>query len=263
MILGSRCLPFALAVLVSTSALVAKTPNLVELESNRDARSAPIVIVGVIAKDERVGPLVPSQKDPRQKRQIRRIRVRVENVLKGSLDQKVITAYYLGVYLGHHGIYNGSRPLGFWRPPSRRILFIRPDGDVLRIACDVFDCTRPVASGSHLGYVADPSKPIDYALVDIQLTRGQGEINDLKFGGNIAASLPGTSLDGYVIEKLQRLASTESILVKAPACEMLWIYAQEPRYGPRHITDEAAGNEALKSAQCTCKVSPDGNVACK
>jgi hypothetical protein len=233
----------------------ARTPKLVELESNRDARLAPIVIVGLVEQDERVGHLVPSRKEPKIKLQIRKTRVHVENVLKGNVDQQVLSIYYFAIASG----YDGPRPLGFWRPPSRRIFFIRRDGDVLRMACDVVDCTMPVTSGSHPGYLADSNKPIDYALVDINLTRGQGEIEDARFAYEIGWSIPATPLGGYVIDKLQHLVSTEPAVVKTAACEMLWIYTRD-RSDTQLVQ---AANDGLRSAQCVCAVKPDGNLACQ
>jgi len=129
----------------------------------------------------------------------------------------------------------------------------------MRIACDVVDCTMPVTSGSHLDYVADASKPIDYALVDINLTRGEGEINDERFAYQIQSSIPSTPLGGYVIDKLQHLASTEPEVVRTAACEMLWIYTRDT-IGEQLIQ---AATSALESAQCICTVTPNGNVVCQ
>ncbi len=158
----------------------ARAPQLTEYDeqSNAQARSAPLVVVGVADSDVMIGNAVPSRRDPNYPMLLHRVRVHVENVLKGSISEPTIEVYYFGFASG----FDGPRPLGFGRDPSRRILWLREDRGVLRMACDGWDgCTRFVESGAHPGYKVDPQRGLDYAMADILLTRGTGKTNDLRW----------------------------------------------------------------------------------
>jgi hypothetical protein len=151
-------------------------------ESNKQARSPPLVVVGVVDSDMRVGRPVPSRRDPNYPMQVHRARVQVENVLRGSISKRTFFVYYFA--LG--GGFDGPRPLGFGSEASRRILWLRGDADVFRMACDGWDsCTMFVESGAHPRYKADPRKPLAYALADILLTRGEGKIDEIPFASEI------------------------------------------------------------------------------
>jgi hypothetical protein len=234
-----------------------RKPRLIEYDedSNNRARSAPLVIVGVVDSETPIGHPVPSRRDPDYPMQLRRARVEIENVLKGSLPYG--TAYFY--YFGFAGGSNGPRPLGFLRS-TREVLWLRRDSGVLRMACDGWDyCTIFVAGGAHLGYEPDPKTPLDYALADILLTRGEGSGTDLQFASQITRGVPGQGLQEYVIGKLRQLALTEPPIVKAAACEQLWIYTQD------RISSgfRQQANDSLQAVHCVCRVKPDGNVACQ
>jgi len=245
-------------VLTLLSSSCGKAPHLIEYDeqSDKQARSAPLVVVGVIESDKPIARPVPSRSDPRYPMQLRQAKVRVENVLRSSIRAKTTYVYYFGFAGG----FDGPRPLGFWNPPSRRVLWMRRDGGVLRLACDGWDgCTMPVESGAHPRYQADLSKPLDYALADLFLTRGEGEINDGRFASEIEWGVPDQGLQGYVIEKLEHLALTEPATIRAAACVQLWIYTQDRI---ENSLRRQAKN-SLAAAHCACKVKPDGNVACE
>ena len=249
--------PILLAVLMALDASCSKVPRLTEYDehANAQARSAPIVVVAVADADVPIGGQVPSRFDPKYPMQLHRVRVRIENVLKGSLRERVIDVYYFGFAGGS----DGPHPLGFGREPSRRILWLKMDGPAFRTACDGWDyCTTIVSSGAHIQYRADPSKPLEYALADILLTRGEGEINNLEFAGQIRQGVPDREIQGFVIEKLRYLAQTESLDVKRSTCELLWIYAQDRTN--HSLRDKA--QDSLKIANCRCSVKSDGNVSC-
>lgn len=55
--------------------------------------SAPLVIVGVADSDARVGGKRPSQDDPTYPMQLHRVRVPVENVLRGELSERTVWVY--------------------------------------------------------------------------------------------------------------------------------------------------------------------------
>jgi len=140
--------------------------------------TAPIVVVGVLTSDTLALRPIPMHSDPKSLLQLRKLRVRVENVLKGAPISETIAVYYFT----WAGAFDGPRPLGFWRVGDRRILWLRRDSGVLRTACDGWDgCTEGVWSGAHPDYRPDPRKPLDYALVDLHFTRGKGHVNEIGF----------------------------------------------------------------------------------
>jgi hypothetical protein len=249
--------PILLAVLIALDASCSRAPQFTEYDeqANARARSAPLVAIGVADADVPIGGEVPSRFDPQYPMQLHRVRVRIENVLKGSLREQVIDVYYFGFAGG----LDGPRPLGFGPEPSRRIFWLKKEGPAFRMACDGWDyCTTIVSSGAHLQYKADSAKPLEYALADILLTRGEGEISNLKFAGQISQGVPDRGIQGFVIEKLTNLAHTESLDVKSSACELIWTYTRDRT--DNRIRDRA--QDSLRTANCHCRVKLDGNVSC-
>jgi hypothetical protein len=242
----------AASLFAALNAGCARPPHLTEYDeqSNEQARSAPFVVVGVVDSDSPVGRTVPSRRNPNYPMQLHRINVRIENILRGSLSERNITVYYFGFAGG----FDGPRPLGFALGLSRRVLWLRKDEGVFRMACDGWDgCTMFVDSGAHPEYHADPGRSLGYALVDILLTRGQGAVDDLKFAGDIAWGVPDHGIQDHVIEKLKHLATTESADVRESACNYLWIYTQD------RISNDLRqqAKDALQSARCVCGTKPD------
>jgi hypothetical protein len=188
--------------------------------------NAPIVIVGVIDSDTLVRGPIPWDGTIIK---LCKLKVRVENVLRGGAIPETVTVYYF-TWAG--GI-DGPKPLGFRRVPAypnliyRRVLWLRKDSGVLRTACDGWDeCTMPVDSGAHPNYKPDPRKPLGYALADIFFTRGVGA-TDAEFAGQVDWGAPSTVPEPYLFEKLQRLAATEVPVVRAAACKQLSYYRQK------------------------------------
>jgi len=211
------------------------------------------VIVGVLASDTLVRRPVPKRSDPEYPLQLRKLRVRVENVLRGDVTGGTIEVYYFAFAGG----FDGPQPLGMWSVGSRRILWLRRDSGVLRTARDGGDsCTRGVYSGAHPHLTVDPRKPIIYALADILLTRGEGEIDDDRFAGAIEWGAPGGD-DHLMIEKFRHLAN-EAPPVKTAACIQLWICAQDQ--GPDKWRRMA--REAMLEADCGCVTKSDGSPDC-
>jgi hypothetical protein len=191
--------------------------------------------------------------DPDYPLQLRRVTVRVENVLKGEPIPDKIGVYYF-TFAG--GI-DGPRPLGFWNVGGRRVFWLRQDSGVLRTACDGSDyCTMSVQSGAHLDYRPDPTKPIEYALADLLLTRGQGAVDDIGFASEITRGAPDQGLQGYVIEKLRGLATSEHGDIRSSACKQLWIYTVD-RIAP---SIRQTADDALQAASCQCKTKLNGKV---
>jgi hypothetical protein len=233
-------------------------PNLIDQCDNKNFSrdSAPIVVVGVLASDTLIRKPVPMRSDPKYPLQLRKLTVQVENVLKGTPIPKKIAVYYFT----WAGGFSGPQPLGLWKVGGRRILWLRRDSGVLRTACDGWDgCTMSVQSGAHLNYRPDPEKPIEYALADLLLTRGEGPVDNTGFASEIKKGVPDQGLQGYVVEKLRRLASSENRDIKSSACKLLWIYTAD-RFAPS-IRQEA--EHGLQTASCQCATTLHGNVECQ
>lgn len=216
--------------------------------------SAPIVIVGVIAADMVVRRPLPMQSDPTYPLQLRMMRLKVENVLKGRVPAAVIAVYYYAFAGG----FDGPQPLGMWRGGSRRVFWLRSDKGVLRTACDGWDdCTIGVYSGSHTHLSFTDNRPVDYAVADILLTRGEGNVNDSKFAGALDRGAPGP--ETYLIVRYRHLAMTERVPVKTAACAQLWIIAQDRL--PSEVRRSAA--DAMHDAGCQCVTKPPrGELDC-
>jgi hypothetical protein len=219
--------------------------------------SASIIVVGVIEADTLVRRPIPMHSDPTYPLQLRRLTVRVENVLKGGSLPKAIEVYYFTFAGG----YDGPRPLGFWRVGDRRILWLRRDSGVLRTVCDGWDgCTDGVWSGAHPHYKPDLQKPLDYALVDLLFTRGEGTVNENSFGTGLDE--PNPQIPGlltYSLEKLKHLALTEHGYVKSCACRTLWIYTVDRI----DASIQRKAGDAMRAANCGCTKEAHGSVECQ
>jgi hypothetical protein len=224
--------------------------------STRD--SIPIVVVGVLASDTLVRKPVPMHSDPKYPLQLRKLIVRVENVLRGAPIPETITVYYFT----WAGGFDGPQPLGFWKVGGRRILWLRRDSGVLRTACDGWDyCTKFVGTGAHPHYTPDPRKPIDFALVDLLFTRGEGTVNENGFGtelDEVTDQVQG--LQAYSIEKLRHLAQAEHGYIRSCACRTLWVYTVDHPIDPAIHRD---ADKALHEADCRCTTKPDGSEECQ
>jgi hypothetical protein len=190
--------------------------------------AAPIVIVGVIQSDTLVRGPVPSHWTG-YPLQLRKLNVKVENVLRGDGIPGTVAVYYFT----WAGAVNGPRPLGFWEldghatPVPRRVMWLRYDSGVFRTACDGSDhCTMAITSGAHPGFSADSNKPLGYALADLLFTRGEGAI-DSQFATGVERGGPSTIPEAYLFEKLRHLAATDVPLVRAAACKQLSYFEQE------------------------------------
>jgi hypothetical protein len=98
-------------LLIALDTGCSRTPRLTEYDeqSNSQARSAPLVVVGVADSDVPIGRPVPSRQDPDYPMQLHRVKVRIENILKGSAGEPTIFVYYFAFA----GAVDGPRPLGF------------------------------------------------------------------------------------------------------------------------------------------------------
>ena len=115
----------------------------------------------------------------------------------------------------------------------------------------------PIMSGAHPGYRMNPGEPIERAMTDLLLTKGEGPIDDRQFALEIDQGAPDRA-EGYVIEKLRHLAVTESSEVKYAACRGLWGYSQARL--DDHLRERAA--ESLAAAGCVCGIEQRFDIVC-
>lgn len=204
-----------------------------------------VIVVGVLAQDMLVRRPIPIYSDPNYSVQLRRLTVNVENVLKGAPVPKTIEVYYFTFYGG----YDGPPPLGSWNVGDRRILWLRRDAGLLRTVCDGWDgCTKGVFSGAHPHYTPDPRKPLDYASVDLLFTRGEGDVDENRFGTGLDEIGDNAHMRSYAVEHLKRLVLTEHGFVKSCACKTFFIYSVDLIEASTHR--ETA--DAMHAGDCRC-----------
>jgi len=115
-----------------------------------------------------------------------------------------------------------------------------------------------VESGAHRGYAVDPQKPLEYAVVDLLLTRGAGTVNEIGLATSIAW-VPDQGVQRYMIEKLRRLALTEDGWFKTSVCQQLWIYSVD-RVASSLRRD---AENTMHDANCRCSTTANGSVQCQ
>ena len=187
--------------------------------------------------------------------QLHRATAHVENVLKGTIAERTISVYYFAFAGG----YDGPPPLYLGGEPSRRVLWLRKDRGVYRLACDGQDCTAPIMSGAHPGYKPGAGESSGQVLIDLILTRGEGQVDNHQFAKGLGRGLRGQGLQGYTIEKLRHLALTESSEVKYTACQLLWSNSLDERDDRLRQRAE----DSVRAAGCTCGFDPSRAVVCQ
>jgi hypothetical protein len=208
---------------------------------------AEVVVTGVIESDTLVRRPVPMRRDSRVLLQLRRVRLRVENVLLGEVAPGPVEVYYFTFWSG----YVGNAPMGLWEKGSRRVWWLRRDGDVLRTTCDGVDgCTLSLASGAHPGYRMEAGQSVDSAVVELRMTRGKGPVREIAFATTIIEGPRAVVPEPVLIGFLRRLVETEKGVVREAACEMVWIEA----------LDYAAAEDILAAGLCRCAELPERHV---
>ena len=119
------------------------------------------------------------------------------------------------------------------------------------------DAPGKCTAALHPHFTIAHQKPIDYAVADILLTRGEGKVNDRRFARAVRLGAP--SPEDYLIEKFRHLAVTEGLTIKTAACIQLGICAQD-RGASQSLRNIA--REAMRQADCGCITKPDGMPDC-
>jgi hypothetical protein len=209
------------------------------VESKTLIAEAPYIVIGTIASNAMIGhEVLPNTKSasspqseaihrfriPYDRLQLFRVKVNVENVLRGTTKDQDVEIYYY-TYVGPIG-----GPLGFgmrgyggrWEIGDREIFYFKKIGNVFRMFCDFYDsCVTPVFSGAHPGFTIDSTRPPAESIVDLLLTRGEGGTDE----GMVKAVLSRSAeyfAEPYAIRKWRDIAEhDESALVRDAACSQL------------------------------------------
>jgi hypothetical protein len=190
--------------------------------SSLDLTSIPIVLVGRITSDRKVGrPERVTHDHSLAIYQWFKVSVNVENVLKGNIPSQDVDIYYLtniGPIGGPHRLgLRASVPGGTWQIGDRELFFLRWDQTFLRPVCDI---SRTAVWQVYTGAHQTPKQPLPKAIIDILLNPGSGA-TDQDMVKAMVRSLPYGLAKDQTIEKLQQLAATAHPIVRRQACEIL------------------------------------------
>jgi hypothetical protein len=198
---------------------ISEYPPLIDLPFGGygDISLVPIVIVGQVLRTSAVEKPRPSKWDQRILTQLHQVTVRVENVLKGSVEAAELPIYYFRFA----STYDGPPLLGNWKPGERLMFFLRKDSGAFRTICDNYrHCVVPVLTGYHPARNGDTDLYITEKIQHILLTRGEKCSDDaLLEAMSKAVSFEWQQAD--VVRALERLAIGETGVVRQGACKEL------------------------------------------
>jgi hypothetical protein len=193
--------------------------------------AAPVVVVAVVTSNEPEGSPTEARRFPGVFLQLRRVRCRLENTLRGDGPRDEFSFYYFADAKLPGAIPNPVHRLLFEAMPGRRyLLFLCREQDVFRSVGDVGDYTIPVFSGAHPLYKPPDDGPYSTglcrAIADILLTPGEG-FDPNKFAQNIAyARLTSDQLGSrlYTVNLLLRILVQREPLRSAACFELAHSY---------------------------------------
>jgi hypothetical protein len=182
--------------------------------------SAPIIVLGRVESADSVGRPRRSFGDPRIMVQLTRIRLQIEQVLKGPLGGDRLNFYYYTYSL------ENDRDLGVPRfrpiPGDRRIFFLQGFDGGYRSVGDVTDYTLAVKSGYHRRDFCG-GKPIGCCIAETLLTPGEG-YDPRRFAptvGQTAAVAKVLCSQDRALELVQELERSPDALISRAATEVL------------------------------------------
>jgi hypothetical protein len=204
-------------------------PEYMELRDKHPQIGLPpaIVAVGSLGEDVSIARSLTSHWDPKLVLELRKVHVRVENVLRGRLASPELDVFYFTFAMTH----DGPPRLGNWYQGKRRLLFLQGDSGVLRMACDgVASCARVVKTGYHPSLRADPGTPLAAALAELFLTKGE-RVSDSDFASAIVQGESeyefvsqrefGHVDHQYAVAKLWLLSTSNVPAIRKSACDSL------------------------------------------
>lgn len=230
----------SLAMVALTSCnLPPQNLSLEEYTNKRNlAAEAPLIVVGTIVSSDRIGQEIvghfksdkPSYSGKSQRYeqqnyslQLFKLRVNVENALRGEIKQRQIEIYYY-THVGPFGMpLIGVRGYGGnWEIGDREIFYLKKVNNLFRTFCDLHrSCVTPVFSGAHPGFTIDSTRPPAESIVDLLLTRGEGSTDQVMVKAVLSRS-PQYLAEPYAIRKWREIAEHDkSALVRDAACSQL------------------------------------------
>jgi hypothetical protein len=231
----------ALVVLPILVTSCQQPPHLVEYAryAPMNVDTVPVVIVGKIIDQIDIGPPHPARFDREQPMQLRRVNVRIENVLRGDIQPKTVSVYYfISLRAGGHLLMGMSGHGGHWHVGDHLIWFLRWDSGVLRTMLDTWaQTTVTVLSGSHPNYRPVANESLAHQIIDIMLDPGKQCDSDQWALAILDSSMRASSFDlPYTVAKLRQIAMTfrpvasEAALGELQAFSCFWPqYRAEPQ----------------------------------
>lgn len=195
-----------------------------------------LVVVGTIIAVDPVGaPSRSKAKSPTQNRFLIepiRIRIGIENSFKRQPPSRILDVY--GYTYSHRNDRQLGHPLPF-EPETgqRRLLFLRSEGNRVRLLHDVFDYSLRVFSGRHDGVDPKFASSAGAAISWTLLTRSEGSIAEgfaVRLGQYAwyAHELAGTPV---TMELMGRLAADPNDQVREEATRLLSSFKYELQHG--------------------------------
>lgn len=183
-------------------------------------RSAPVVAVGTVTAAKPIGKERRASQDNRIMIQLTRISLRVENVLRGRVDEGDVDFYYY-TFAAHNKMDLG---VAHYLPVKgeRRVFFLKPFNSSYRSVGDVTDYTIPVLSGQHNSDICR-SDSFGECLAKILLTPGTG-YNYESFAATLRKSAyiaEMASSKGFAYQLLQDLARNQNETISIRAASIL------------------------------------------
>ena len=130
----------------------------------------PVILVGEALENcHSVGPLQTSEWDDRPV-QLWKVRIKVEHVVQGEVNQKIIDVFY---FVDQGPSTGGYSHLTDIRAGSSEIFFLQKDGNRWRTICEGWrSCVFWVRTGTHYNLNLDLNRPIADILITLMLSRG-------------------------------------------------------------------------------------------
>ncbi len=224
---GALCIAGLCLSCASTMGFTPRRPD-VGTFPYEQVSSIPFIFVGRIVSNVEVGHQKPAPWNKYQKVQLYRVNLTVENVLQGRVDSGDLYVYYFA-YWGPIGSPPGlgmSKRAGDWHIGDREMFFLRKESGKFRTICDISDrCVVPVFSGPHPQFRINTTKPLEYNIIDLLLTRGNNA-DDEDMIKAIHSDRPSLFSQSYTIVKLKQLVREEAPKVRDAACKALLNWGQ-------------------------------------
>jgi hypothetical protein len=192
-------------------------PRFVPLEANpyKAFSRVPIIVVGKILSNVNTNMV-------RRSDNLCRLRVSVENSLKGDLQNGDQDFYYFNNLRKLHGSGQlGMWPIGTWRLGDRLMFFLVKEDGNFRFYCDVdLACAVPILTGQHPEFKYNPKLALGDNIAEVLLSRGVG-CRDREMIEAMSSSGADLFSPNYFRFKLQMFAQTETSAVRKAASELL------------------------------------------